>query len=122
MQLSALQRETGNGFATRNPVAIDYSQKDTLWLHSDTMRINTFHINTDSVYRKVHAYPKVRAYRLDMQAICDSLVFNSQDSCMTMYKDPIVWNGNRQLLGEKILVFMNDSTVRLPMSSDRRCL
>ncbi len=67
---------------------------------------------TDSVYRKVHAYPKVRAYRLDMQAICDSLVFNSQDSCMTMYKDPIVWNGNRQLLGEKILVFMNDSTVR----------
>lgn len=31
---------------------------------------------------------------------------------MTMYKDPIVWNGNRQLLGEKILVFMNDSTVR----------
>ena len=104
--------KTGNGFATRNPVAIDYSQKDTLWVHSDTMRINTFHINTDSVYRKVHAYPKVRAYRLDMQAICDSLVFNSQDSCMTMYKDPIVWNGNRQLLGEKILVFMNDSTVR----------
>lgn len=74
LQLSALQRETGNGFATRNPVAIDYSQKDTLWVHSDTMRINTFHINTDSVYRKVHAYPKVRAYRLDMQAICDSLV------------------------------------------------
>ena len=53
--------KTGNGFATRNPVAIDYSQKDTLWIHSDTMRINTFHINTDSVYRKVHAYPKVRA-------------------------------------------------------------
>lgn len=23
--------KTGNGFATRNPVAIDYSQKDTLW-------------------------------------------------------------------------------------------
>ena len=104
--------KTGKGFATRNPVAIDYSQKDTLWMHSDTMRIYTFNINTDSVYRKVHAYPKVRAYRFDMQAVCDSLVFNSKDSCMTMYKDPIVWNGNRQLLGEKILVYMNDYTVR----------
>ena len=31
---------------------------------------------------------------------------------MTMYKDPIVWNANRQLLGEKILVYFNDSTVR----------
>ena len=104
--------KTGRGFATRNPVAIDYSQKDTLWMHSDTMRIYTFNINTDSVYRKVHAYPHVRAYRLDVQAVCDSLVFNSKDSCMTMYKDPITWNANRQLLGEKIMVFMNDSTVR----------
>lgn len=105
--------KTGNGFATRNPVAIDYSQKDTLWMHSDTMRIYTFNINTDSVYRRVHAYPRVRAYRMDMQAVCDSLVYNTQDSCMTMYKDPIVWNnGNRQLLGEQIMVYMNDSTVR----------
>ena len=104
--------KTGKGFATRNPVAIDYSQKDTLWVHSDTMRIYTFNINTDSVYRKVHAYHKVRAYRVDVQAVCDSLVFNSKDSCMTMYKDPITWNGNRQLLGEQIKAYMNDSTIR----------
>lgn len=104
--------KTGKGFATRNPVAIDYSQKDTLWVHSDTMRIYTFNINTDSVYRKVHAYHKVRAYRVDVQAVCDSLVFNSKDSCMTMYKDPITWNGNRQLLGEQIKAYMNDSSIR----------
>ena len=104
--------KTGYGFATRNPVAIDYSQKDTLWVHSDTMKIFTFHINTDSVYRKVHAYHKVRAFRNDVQAVCDSLVFNTQDSCMTMYKDPIVWNANRQLLGEVIKAYMNDSTIR----------
>lgn len=105
--------KTGYGFATRNPVAIDYSQKDTLWMHSDSMKIYTFHINTDSVYRKVHAFHKVRVYRTDVQAVCDSLVFNSKDSCMTMYKDPIVWNSNRQLLGEVIKAYMNDSTIRM---------
>ena len=104
--------KTGMGFATKRPVAIDYSQKDTLWMHSDTMRIYTFNINTDSVYRKVHAYPHVRAFRNDMQAICDSLVFNSKDSCMTMYKDPIIWNANRQMLGEEIRAYMSDSTIR----------
>lgn len=104
--------KTGMGFATKRPVAIDYSQKDTLWMHSDTMRIYTYHINTDSVYRKVHAYPHVRAFRNDMQAICDSLVFNSKDSCMTMYKDPIIWNANRQMLGEEIRAYMADSTIR----------
>lgn len=104
--------KTGMGFATKRPVAIDYSQKDTLWMHSDTMRIYTFNINTDSVYRKVHAYPHVRAFRNDMQAICDSLVFNSKDSCMTMYKDPVIWNVNRQMLGEEIRAYMADSTIR----------
>lgn len=104
--------KTGMGFATKRPVAIDYSQKDTLWMHSDTMCIYTFNINTDSVYRKVHAYPHVRAFRNDMQAICDSLVFNSKDSCMTMYKDPVIWNANRQMLGEEIRAYMADSTIR----------
>ncbi len=104
--------KTGKGFATRDALATDFSQKDTLWMHSDTMRIETFNINTDSVYRKVHCYPHMRAYRADVQAVCDSLVFSSQDSCVTLYRDPIVWNGSRQLLGEVIKVFMNDSTVR----------
>jgi len=31
---------------------------------------------------------------------------------MTMYRDPIAWNLGRQLLGEEIRVYMNDSTVR----------
>ena len=102
---------TGYAMATKRAVAIDFSQKDSLYMHADTFKIYTFNINTDSVYRKIHAYNHVRAYRIDVQAVCDSLVYNSKDSCMTMYRDPIVWNGNQQLLGEEIKVFMKDSTV-----------
>lgn len=103
---------TGYGYATDRALIKDYSQKDTLYMHSDSLKIYTFNINTDSVYRKVHCFNHVRAYRLDVQAVCDSLVFSSQDSCLTMYRDPVVWNGSRQLLGEKIKLFMNDSTIR----------
>lgn len=102
---------TGYAMATKRAVAIDFSQKDSLYLHADTFKIFTFNINTDSVYRKIHAYNHVRAYRIDVQAVCDSLVYNSKDSCMTMYRDPIVWNVNQQLLGEEIQVFMKDSTI-----------
>ena len=102
---------TGYAMATKRAVAIDFSRKDSLYMHADTFKIYTFNINTDSVYRKIHAYNHVRAYRIDVQAVCDSLVYNSKDSCMTMYRDPIVWNGNQQLLGEEIKVFMKDSTV-----------
>lgn len=103
---------TGRGYATKNALLKDFSQGDTLYAHADSLKIETFYINTDSVYRKVHCFDHVRAYRSDVQAVCDSLVVNSKDSCMTMYKDPIVWNEGRQLLGEKILVYMNDSTIR----------
>ena len=110
--LVVYNEKTGRGFATGRALVMDYSRPDTLWMHGDTMRVETFHINTDSAYRKVHCYPRVRIFRNDAQAVCDSLVFNSKDSCMTMYRDPILWNGQRQLLGEKILTFMNDTTIR----------
>ena len=102
---------TGYAMATKKAVAMDFSQKDTLFMHADTFKVFTFNINTDSVYRKIHAYNKVRAYRIDIQAVCDSLVYNSKDSCMTMYRDPIIWNGRQQLFGEEVRIYMKDSTI-----------
>lgn len=103
--------KNGFAFATENPVMMEYSQKDTLFVHSDTIKVITYHLNTDSVYRTAHCYNKVRAFRNDVQAVCDSLVYNTKGSCMTMYRDPIAWSGDRQLLGEEIQVFMKDSTI-----------
>ncbi|WP_373730639.1 OstA-like protein, partial [Bacteroides heparinolyticus] len=102
---------TGNAVATQRAMAVDYSQGDSLFMHADTLRLITYHLNTDSMYREMRAYHKVRAYRTDVQAVCDSLVYNSKDSCMTMYTDPILWHGEQQLLGEEIKVYMNDSTI-----------
>lgn len=102
---------TGYAMSTDSAVAIDYSQGDSLFMHADTFKVVTFNIDTDSVYRKIHAYHKVRAYRTDVQAVCDSLVYNSLDSCMTLYYDPILWNNNQQLVGDQVQVFLRDSVV-----------
>jgi len=101
----------GYALCTDSAMAVDYSQRDSLFMHADTFKVFSFNLNTDSVYRELHAYNKVRAYRIDLQAVCDSLVYNSKDSCMTLYRDPIVWNVNQQLLGEIIEVFMKDSVI-----------
>ena len=103
--------KTGEAYATKRAKLLEYSQKDTLYMHADSLKMYTYNIDTDSVWRRVHGFNHVRAYRTDMQAVCDSLVYSTLDSCMTMYKDPITWNENRQLVGEKIMAFMNDSTV-----------
>lgn len=102
---------TGYSMATNRAVAIDFSQRDSLFMHADTFKIFSYNLNTDSVYRIMHAYNKVRAYRVDVQAVCDSLVYNQKDSVMVMYHDPIVWNVNQQVLGEEIRAYMKDSVL-----------
>lgn len=65
---------------------------------SDTMHIIT-------------AWPRVRFFRVDMQGVCDSLVFTQNDTTVRMYYHPIVWSEDRQIFGNRIDVHLNDSTV-----------
>lgn len=102
---------TKYAFATKKAIAIDYSQGDSLFLHADTLMLKTLHLNTDSMYREMRAFHKVRFYRSDLQGVADSLVFSSADSCLTLYKDPILWNKQQQLVGEEVKIYMNDSTI-----------
>ena len=102
---------TGYAMCTERAMAVDFSQRDSLYMHADTFKVFTYNIDTDSIYRIMHGYNHVRAYRIDVQAVCDSMVYNSQDSCLYLYNDPILWNVNQQLLGREIQVFMKDSVI-----------
>lgn len=103
---------TGQAYATDKALLKDYSNTtDTLFVHADTLRLYTYNMDTDSVYRVLHGYFHVRAYRSDVQAVCDSLVYNTGIRRMAMFRDPIVWNNKQQLLGEEIYTFLNDSTI-----------
>ena len=100
-----------SAYVTDRAMAVDFSQRDSLFVHSDTIWAVSYNVDTDSLYRLVRAYHKVRAWGPNIQAVCDSLVFDSRDTCMTMYKDPILWNGSLQLLGEVVKVYMKDSSI-----------
>ena len=65
---------------------------------------------TDTTHLLV-ANPRVRFFRADLQGICDSMTFVETDSTLHMNIHPIVWSDNRQIFGNVIKVFMNDSTV-----------
>ena len=96
---------------TDRAVSIDYSQQDTMYAHADTFKVFTFNLDTDSTYRVIHAYHHMRAFRRDIQAVCDSMVYDTRDSILVMYRDPILWQAGQQQLGEEIQIFFNDSTI-----------
>lgn len=77
---------------------------DSIVVRSDT-------VITKQAQHQMKGYYGARFYRSDMQGVADSIQFNSVDSVMYMYKDPVLWNLDRQLTGDTIQMYMNDSTL-----------
>lgn len=102
---------TGDALATDSAVVIDFSSPDTMYVHADTLKMFTYNLNTDSIYRDLYAFHHVRMFRRDVQAVCDSMVTHQLDSCTYLYGQPILWNENEQVFGEEIRVYNNDSTI-----------
>lgn len=99
-------------YVTRRARAREFSQKDTIYLHADTLCTLINHVVTDSVndsVRVLRAFNQVRFYRSDVQGICDSLQLSEADTIINMYRHAVVWNQERQIFGDEINIHLNDS-------------
>jgi lipopolysaccharide export system protein LptA len=96
-----------SSYVTGRARAMEYSRADTLYLHAREIRSflapDSTHIMT--------ANPRARFYRIDVQGMSDSMAMVEADSTLRMFTNPIVWSDNRQVFGNKIYVYFNDSTV-----------
>lgn len=93
--------------ATDSARFVEYSQGDSIFVHADTFRMRTI----EEKFREIKAYYGVRFYRTDIQGVCDSMQFNTGDSLLYLYKEPILWNSNYQMNGDTIVLYFNDSTI-----------
>ena len=102
-------KKLGKSFVTDSVRALYFADKDTLYLHSDTL---FFYM--DTVTQKADrmlAYYNVRFYRRDIQGKCDSLNYYVADSCAKMRVNPIVWAENSQLRGDSINIVIANKAI-----------
>ena len=59
----------------------------------------------------VMAYNDVRMYKSDMQAVADSLFYNTTDSVLTLFDEPILWQDTSQLLADTIDIYLRNQTL-----------
>lgn len=91
---------------TGNPMAIKNIDGDSFYLKADTF-IDL--ADTSSGQKRVlHAFRGVQAYKSDLQAVSDSMVYNFTDSTIGFYTDPILWTDSNQITGDTIIVFRNE--------------
>jgi len=65
---------------------------------SDTVKVRT-----------IKAYHNVRVYKSNLQAVSDSLFYNSADSTLRWFNNPIMWGEGSQQTGDTIYLQMRDS-------------
>ena len=98
----------GRSVVTKDAVMTMIADNDSLFLHADTLKSLYFE-ETDQ--RKVFAYNRARFFRTDLQGLSDSIVYNSADSTIYMYRDPVLWSDMYQLTARTIEVRTNGEAV-----------
>lgn len=98
------------------PLLTTVLDQDTMYLAADTLlsfKGEQVDANGDTV-RLLSAYRDVRILKSDMQAVADSLAFNTVDSVLTLYQNPLLWQDTSQLSGDTIDLYLrNDQPDRV---------
>jgi lipopolysaccharide export system protein LptA len=101
-----LHRKRGSAFMTERAVAKLIDKKDTLFLHSDSIHAA---FDTTQAVKKIRCFYKVKFFRRDLQGLCDSLTWQSLDSTLTLFSNPVLWSEKNQLTADTIFLRMKNN-------------
>lgn len=91
-----------------NALLIDRSDGDTTYIAADTL----VSIEDTTLKKKnIFAQKDVKIIKGEMSGICDSLIYNSADSTVSLYKNPILWNTSTQIIGDSIITLLANDKV-----------
>jgi hypothetical protein len=84
-------------FATKKAVSISLVEKDSLYMHGDTIMLTG-----KPEARILRAFRDAKFYKTDLSGKCDSIHFNQKTGLTQLIKRPIIWNGENQMTGDII--------------------
>ena len=99
----------GKTIMTENALLQQLIDKDTLFLHADTLRAVN---DTVKKNKKVYAYHGVRFIKDDLSGVCDSLTYFPSDSLIKLFHKPVLWMDKSQISGNYIEIFIYDNKIR----------
>ena len=90
--------------------------EDTLYIRADTLY--SIENKLDST-RRLIGDKQVYIYKSDFQGRCDSVLYNTKDSTIFFFRDPILWGDNYQMEADSISAFLvNNKVSRMLLRSN----
>ena len=95
------------GIITDSAMMVEFSQKDTTYIHGDTL----YSYAQGEEEKMTLVYHNVRLFNNEFQGVCDSLTFFSGDSILHLMQMPIIWNEDQQITGDTIHIYPKNGSV-----------
>ncbi len=109
-QVGIRNAEKGLTIVYGNPLLTNMKPNDTLYLRADTLV--SYENKKDTTDKKLIANKNVRIYKSDIQANCDSLIYDMKDSLLHLYKKPILWSSENQLESDSMTVILTNNKAK----------
>lgn len=103
-----LHRFKDSVFVIKKALAISIADKDSLFIHGDTLLITGAPEN-----RILRAFHHVKFFKKDLSGKCDSLHTHQKFGLTKMFKNPILWSGDNQITGDTIELLSDKTTNKL---------
>lgn len=100
--------ESGRSKLWGNTLMLYPMEDDTLYMRADTLISETVDSTED---KKILGYRNVKIYKTDMQGKCDSMVYNSADSMIAFFNDPVIWAEKNQMTADTISIQMANGAI-----------
>ncbi len=114
-------RDKDSVFITKRAVAASLQDRDSLFIHSDTLMVTGKPEN-----RIIRGFHDTRMYKSDMSGKSDSIHVNQKSgltkminittgpvSSVTKRRSPVIWSGNSQMTGDTIHLYNSPATEQL---------
>ena len=102
------QREQGIAQVSGNTLMTKVLEEDTLYISADTFVATEGQLSDGRANTTVHAHHNVKLYKEDFQGKADSMVYQSADSTIYFYGDPIFWSYANQLTADSVYLLLQD--------------
>ncbi|GLU44209.1 OstA-like protein [Allomuricauda sp. NBRC 101325] len=95
-------------FATKRAVSISLVEKDSLYMHGDTLMVTG-----KEEQRVLRAFRNAKFYKTDLSGKCDSIHFDEATGITQLIKNPVLWNVDNQITGDSIHLISDMETDKL---------
>ncbi len=105
-QIGTYFQKTKESWISQKPLAIKQDADDTLYIVADTF----YYLSNDSV-KILKAFKNTSIIQKEFQGLCDSLVYNFQDSLISLFHSPILWNNKNQITGDTMFLYLKSKKI-----------